>query len=109
MARKKSPTGRSGRSSTTPASAADAATGPCGLSFAIEIEETDDPRFYGVVVPDIRGCTTSGRSIEHAIANARDAIALHLTHLADLGLSLPRRRRRPEIRIVAARRGRVAA
>jgi len=108
MARKKSPAGRSGRSSTTPASA-DPATGPCGLSFAIEIEETDDPRFYGVIVPDIRGCTTSGRSIAHAIANAREAIALHLEHLADMGLSLPRRRRRPEIRIVAARRGRAAA
>jgi len=85
------------------------ASGPCGLRFAIEIEETADPRFFGVVVPDIRGCTTSGRSIEHAIANARDAIALHLSHLAELGHALPRRRRRPEIRIVAARKSRAAA
>lgn len=109
MARKKFPAGRSGRSSTTRASTIAEAAGPCGLSFAIEIEETGDPRFYGVVVPDIRGCTTSGRSIEDAIANARDAIALHLGHLADLGLRVPKPRRKPEIRIVAARRGRVAA
>jgi predicted RNase H-like HicB family nuclease len=100
---------RSGRSSATPVSTGDEARGPCGLSFAIEIEETDDRSFYGVVVPDIRGCTTSGRSIENAIANAREAIALHLAHLGDLGLRIPKPRRKPEIRIVAARRGRVAA
>jgi hypothetical protein len=34
----------------------------------------------------------------------REAIALHLAHLAELGLALPRRRRKPEIRIVARRR-----
>jgi len=62
-----------------------------------------------VIVPDIRGCTTSGHSIEHAIADARDAITLHLAHLADLGLRIPKPRRKPEIRIVATRRGRVAA
>jgi predicted RNase H-like HicB family nuclease len=71
------------------------------LSFAIEIEETDDPRFYGVTVPDIIGCTTTGRSIEHAIANAREAIDLHLRYLAEEGLPIPRPRRPVEIRILA--------
>ena len=51
---------------------------PCGLRFGIEIEESEDPHFYGVTVPNILGCTTTGRSIEHAIANAREAIEFHL-------------------------------
>jgi predicted RNase H-like HicB family nuclease len=82
--------------------------GPCGLQFAIEIEETDDPHFYGVTVPDILGCTTTGRSIEHAIAQARQAIDLHLTYLAEEGFPIPRPRRRVEIRIVRRRVGAAA-
>jgi hypothetical protein len=70
MERKKSRQGRSTRSSKTPRSSGKAPLGPCGLRFAIEIEETDDPDFYGVTVPDIVGCTTTGRSIEGAVAAA---------------------------------------
>ena len=107
MAHTKSRQARSTKSSKTRASSG-SALGPCGLRYGIEIEETDDPRFYGVVVPDILGCTTSGRSIEDAIANAREAIALHLKYLAEEGLPMPRPRRRPEIRIVARRLGAAA-
>jgi predicted RNase H-like HicB family nuclease len=82
--------------------------GPCGLRFGIEIEETDDPHFYGVTVPDILGCTTTGRSIENAIAKAREAIDLHLRYLAEEGLPLPRPRRPVEIRIIAHRVGAAA-
>jgi predicted RNase H-like HicB family nuclease len=108
MARRKSPQGPSARSSRTPRSRAKTALGPCGLRFGIEIEETDDPRFYGVTVPDILGCTTTGRSIEHAIANAREAIDLHLRYLAEEGLPVPRPRRPVEIRIIARRVGAAA-
>lgn len=82
--------------------------GPFGLRFAIEIEETDDPNFYGVTIPDVLGCTTTGRSIENAIAKAREAIELHLRYLAAEGLPLPRRLRAPEIRIVGRRRAAAA-
>jgi len=108
MARNKSPQARSTRSSKKPRSRRESAVGPCGLRFAIEIEETDDPHFYGVVVPDILGCTTTGRSIEHAIAKARDAIDLHLKYLAEEGLPIPRPRRPVEIRIIARRVGAAA-
>lgn len=78
------------------------------MRFGIEIEETDDPHFYGVTVPDIMGCTTTGRSIEHAIAKAREAIDLHLHYLAEEELPIPRPRSRVEIRIIARRIGAAA-
>jgi predicted RNase H-like HicB family nuclease len=61
-----------------------------------------------VTVPDILGCTTTGRSIEDAIAQAREAIDLHLQYLAEEGLPIPRPRRPVEIRIVARRVGAAA-
>jgi predicted RNase H-like HicB family nuclease len=78
------------------------------LRFGIEIEETDDSHFYGVTVPDILGCTTTGRSIEHAIAKARAAIDEHLQLLAEEGHPVPQPRRPVEIRIIARRVGAAA-
>ncbi|MCK6554930.1 type II toxin-antitoxin system HicB family antitoxin [Candidatus Binatia bacterium] len=89
-----------------PRSAAD--RGPFGLRFRIEIEETEDPRFFGVTVPDIVGCTTTGRSVEHAIRQAREAIDLHLQYLTEEGLPLPQPSRPIEIRILARRVGAAA-
>jgi len=59
-------------------------------------------------VPDIVGCTTTGRSIENAITNARAAIELHLRYLAEEGLPVPRPHRPVEIRIIARRVGAAA-
>lgn len=108
MAGKKSLRGRSIRSSKTRGSSRKAAVGPCGLRFGIEIEETEDPHFFGVTVPDILGCTTTGRSIEDAINKARNAIDLHLQYLAEEGLPLPQPCQPIEIRIIARRVGAAA-
>ena len=108
MAGKKSPPGRSSRSSRTRESSRKVAVGPCGLRFGIEIEETEDPHFFGVTVPDILGCTATGRSIEDAINKAREAIDLHLQYLAEEGLPLPPVCRPIEIRIMARRVGAAA-
>ncbi len=108
MGRKKFQQVQSSRSSRTRASKGEPATGPCGLQFAIEIEETDDPHFFGVTVPDILGCTTTGRSVAHSITKARQAIDLHLKYLAEEGLPIPRPRRPVEIRIVRRRVGAAA-
>jgi predicted RNase H-like HicB family nuclease len=67
---------------------------------ALRSRRPRDPHFYGVTVPDILGCTTTGRSIEQAIANAREAIALHLEYLAAEGLAIPQPRQPIEIRII---------
>jgi predicted RNase H-like HicB family nuclease len=61
-----------------------------------------------VTVPDIIGCTTTGRSVEGAIAAAREAIDLHLQYLEEEGLPIPRPRRPVEIRIMARRVGAAA-
>ncbi len=44
---------------------------------------------YGVTVPDLPGCFSAGESIEDALANAREAIELHLEGLLDDGELLP--------------------
>ena len=40
---------------------------------------------YGVTVPDIPGCHSWGETIEHAVANAKEAIVSHLETLIELG------------------------
>lgn len=40
---------------------------------------------YGVEVPDLPGCVTAGRTMDEAMAMAREAIELHLEGLAEQG------------------------
>lgn len=44
---------------------------------------------YFIRVPDVSGCVTSGRTIEEALDNIRDALAGCLCVLEDEGQSLP--------------------
>ena len=44
---------------------------------------------YGVTVPDLPGCFSAGRTLEEAIAAAKEAIGLHLEGLMEEGLGLP--------------------
>jgi predicted RNase H-like HicB family nuclease len=43
---------------------------------------------YGVIVPDLPGCITAGRTIDEALDMAREAIELHLEGLVEQG-SMP--------------------
>jgi len=47
---------------------------------------------YGVVVPDLPGCTSGGRSIDAALRNAVDAVRLWAEDARADGNSLPRPR-----------------
>ena len=47
------------------------------MRFPVVIH-TDDHRHYGVTVPDLPGCFSAGDSIDEALAQAREAIDLHL-------------------------------
>ena len=45
---------------------------------------------YGVTVPDLPGCFTAGRTLDEALAMAREAIELHLEGLIEQGEAVPR-------------------
>jgi len=44
---------------------------------------------YGVVFPDLPGCTTSGDTVEQAYQHAFDALALHVEGMIEEGIPLP--------------------
>ncbi len=59
---------------------------------------------YGVTVPDLPGCFSAGRTVDEALAMAKEAIELHLEGLIDEGQPVPQPRkienhqRKPEYR-----------
>lgn len=50
---------------------------------------TDDNNHFGVTVPDLPGCFSSGDSIEEAIESVKEAIDLHAEGLIDEGMDIP--------------------
>ena len=59
------------------------------MLFPIAIESGDEKTAFGVVVPDLPGCFSAGDTLEEAIANVREAIALHLLALVEEGKQIP--------------------
>lgn len=59
------------------------------MRFPIAIEPGDDTHAYGVVIPDLPGCFSAGDTLDEALANAPEAILLHLEGLLEEGASLP--------------------
>lgn len=55
------------------------------MLYPIAIEKGDDDNSFGVVVPDLQGCFSAGDSFEEALVNAKEAIELYLTALAESG------------------------
>ncbi len=45
---------------------------------------------YGVTVPDLPGCFSAGKTVDEALAMAKEAIELHLEGLTDEGQPVPR-------------------
>lgn len=54
------------------------------MEFAIFIQK-DEGSVYGVAIPDVPGCFSSGDSIEDAIKNASEAITSHFELLLESG------------------------
>lgn len=60
------------------------------MRYPIAIEPGDRRRAWGVAVPDLPGCHSAGDSLDEAIANAPDAIALWIEdHLDRTGAPPP--------------------
>jgi predicted RNase H-like HicB family nuclease len=58
------------------------------MKFAVLLH-SDNGQHYGVTVPDLAGCFSSGDGIEEALASAKEAIELHIEGLLEEGLTLP--------------------
>jgi predicted RNase H-like HicB family nuclease len=60
------------------------------MRYPIAIETGDSKHAYGVVVLNLPGCFSAGDTLDEALANAREAILLHLESLLDDGHSFPK-------------------
>lgn len=59
------------------------------MRYPIAIEPGDSRRAFGVVVPDLPGCFSAGDTLDEAMDNAREAIALWLETTIDDGGKVP--------------------
>jgi predicted RNase H-like HicB family nuclease len=60
------------------------------VRYPIAIETGDAGHAYGVVVPDLPGCFSAGDTLDEALANAQEAILLHIEGLLDDGEPVPK-------------------
>lgn len=62
-----------------------------GTHYIVIIEHHDLPsgRLYGAFVPDVPGCTVTGTSIEHTLAQMQTTLAAALLSFAQAGKKLP--------------------
>lgn len=58
------------------------------MNYPIVIHK-DKGSDYGVTVPDLPGCFSAGRTLDEALASAREAIELHVEGLIADGLPVP--------------------
>lgn len=56
------------------------------MRYAVVIEQAESN--YSAYVPDLPGCVATGRTIEEAETQIREAIAFHLEGLREDGLPL---------------------
>ncbi|MFC0351803.1 type II toxin-antitoxin system HicB family antitoxin [Undibacterium danionis] len=54
------------------------------MEIAVVIHK-DEGSVYGVTVPDVPGCYSSGETIDEAMENVREAIYMHVEYLLETG------------------------
>jgi predicted RNase H-like HicB family nuclease len=57
--------------------------------YTVLLYPEPDEDGYSVIVPLLDGCVTHGRTLDDALANAREAIEGHVATLAELGEEVP--------------------
>lgn len=60
------------------------------MHYPVAIEKGDKKHAYGVAVPDLPGCFSAGDTLDEALANAKEAIFLHLEGLLDDRQPIPK-------------------
>jgi len=58
------------------------------MNFPVAIHK-DPESIYGVTVPDLPGCFSAGSTVDEALAQTREAIALHLEGILEEGADWP--------------------
>jgi predicted RNase H-like HicB family nuclease len=58
------------------------------MNFPVAIHK-EPTSVYGVSVPDLPGCISAGSTVDEALSQAREAIALHLEGILEEGLDWP--------------------
>jgi len=59
------------------------------MRYPIAIEPGNDREAFGVVVPDLPGCFSAGDTLDEALGNAGEAIALWIETVLDDGGTVP--------------------
>ncbi|KGO35351.1 MAG: type II toxin-antitoxin system HicB family antitoxin [Desulfoprunum sp.] len=59
------------------------------MKYPIAIEEGSETTAFGVVVPDLPGCFSAGDTMDEAVENSREAIALWIETALDAGETIP--------------------
>lgn len=59
------------------------------MRYPIAIEPGDEGAAFGVVVPDLPGCFSAGDTLDEALANTGEAIALWIETVLDDGGTVP--------------------
>jgi predicted RNase H-like HicB family nuclease len=68
------------------------------VTHYIAIVEEEEGKAVGVWFPDLPGCFSAGDTLDEAMLNAREAIALYADALREDGRDLPRPRTLTELR-----------
>jgi predicted RNase H-like HicB family nuclease len=59
------------------------------MRYPIAIDPGDETTAYGVVVPDLPGCFSAGDTLDEAMENVHEAIALWMDAVLDSGEAIP--------------------
>jgi len=58
------------------------------LEYSVVIHEAEEGGYW-LEVPALEGCFTQGETLDEVMANAKEAIALYLEGLAEIGQEIP--------------------
>lgn len=64
--------------------------------YTIILDPDPEESGYTVTVPSLPGCVTQGKTLEEAIAMAKDAIRLFIETLIEKGEPVPEEREHPQ-------------
>jgi len=59
------------------------------LRYTVLIHRNQDVPGYSVIVPELLGCFSQGRTVEEALDHVREAIQCHLEVMAEDGEEIP--------------------